>query len=207
MKLKKLALTFLMGLGLSFSTVMGYATISYIMNKVVDTSVTVGNTVQYTDGLIIELVDYEPYTLTYFELEETDTSKHYITYTYSYQILVDNMNIEVSSLSNDIIVSELTSTDTTISITFSLNQAMEYNEGDILNIQFYFEGVDYSIINMNDTSINGLLSLGFTLEEATNILAYNGTFTCLADVYINISISDAITRFQPLVNNGTIVFE
>lgn len=28
----------------------------------------------------------------------------------------------------------------------------------------------------------------------------------IADVYINIDVGDAITRFEPLVNNGTIIF-
>lgn len=207
MKFKKLVFTFLLGMGLTFTTVLGYATISYVMNKVIDQSVTVGNTVQYTDGLFVELSAYDNYTLTYLELEETSTSRHYVTYTYDYIIYLEGYGIEVSSLTDDIVVSGLTSTETTISITFSLNQEKEYNEGDILNIQFYFEAVDYSIINMNDTTINALISIGFTEREATDIIAYEGTFTQLSDVYINVDISDAITRFQPLVTNGTIVFE
>ena len=204
MKTKTIALIVLLIITISSS--FAYATITYVLDKTVQESVIVGNTVLYTDGLIIELATYDNNTLTYFTLEETNIQKHYLTYVYNYEILVDGTNIEVSSIGDDIIVSELTSTDTTISITFSLNQVKEFNEGDVLNIQFYFEVVDYSVININDTSLNGLLSLGFTELEATNILAYQGTFTNLADVYINIDVSDAITRFEPLVNNGTIIF-
>ena len=185
---------------------LAYSTINYVLNKTVSENAIVGETAVYTDGLIITLTDYDVATLTYFDIEESDTQKHYITYEYSYEILVDGYNIEVSAIGDDIVVSNLTYTDTSIAITFSLNQVKEFNVGDVLNVQFYFEAVDYSVININDTTINGLLSLGFTELEATNILAYDGIFTNLFDVYSNIDVGDALTRFEPLVNNGTIVF-
>jgi len=205
--IKKLLMGLILGMGITVTSVFGYASITYVMNKTVDQNVTVGETALYTDGLEISLASYDTYTLTYFTLDENDTSKHYITYTYNYTILVDGMDIEVSSIGNDIVVSGLTYTDTSIAITFSLNQEKEFSNGDVLNIQFYFEAVDYSVVNVNDTNIRALVSIGFTETESVDILAYNGIFTNLADIYINIDISDALTRFEPLVANGTIVFE
>jgi len=205
--IKKLLMGLILGMGITVTSVFGYASIQYILNKTVDQNVIVGETALYTEGLTIELASYDTYTLTYFTLEESNTQKHYITYTYNYTILVEGMDIEVSSIGDNIVVSGLTYTDTSIAITFSLNQEKEFSEGDVLNIQFYFEAVDYSVVNVNDTNIRALLSIGFTEIEAVNILAYNGIFTNLADMYINIDISDAITRFEPLVANGTIVFE
>ena len=204
--MKKVITILSIAIALTISSSLAYATITYVLNKTVDQNVTIGQTAQFTDALLIELTDYDTQTLTYFTLEESDTQSHYITYTYSYEILVEGYDIEVSAIGDDIVVSGLTYTDTSIAITFSLNQVKEFNNGDVLNVQFYFEAVDYSIININDTTINGLLSLGFTELEATSILAYQGTFTNLADVYINVDVSDAITRFEPLVNNGTIIF-
>ena len=205
--MKRILTTLLILAGITISSTLAYSTVTYILNKTVEQSVTVGNTVQYTEGLIIELESFEPYTLTFFDIEETDTQKHYITYVYSYTVMVSGTDIEVSNLTNDIIVTNLTYTDTTISITFSLNQELEFTAGDILNISFYFEAVEQTAVNMNDTTIDKLVSIGFTLTEATDIIAYEGIFSNLADVYINVDIADAITRFEPLVNDGTIVFE
>jgi len=136
--MKKIITALIIGIGLTATSVFGYASITYILNKTVEQSVTVGNTVQYTDGLFVELASGDSNTLTYFVVDENDTTKHYVTYIYNYTILVEGMDIEVSSLSEDIVVSGLTSTDTTISITFSLNQEKDFSNGDIVNIQFYF---------------------------------------------------------------------
>lgn len=206
MKIKKLVVAFLFGMGMTVTSVFGYASITYILDKVVDQSVTVGDTVVYTEGLLVELESYDPFTLTYFDIEETNEQKHYITYTYSYTVLVEGTDIEVSSLSDDIVVSELTSTDTTISITFSLNQEKEFSNGDILNIQFYFEAIEQVAINMNDTTIAELLSIGFTESEATEIATLSFDVYSLDELYNYIYISNITERFEPMVNNGIIVF-
>jgi len=188
------------------TTAFGYATVKFVLNKTVNQSVTVGETVKYTEGLFVELSEYDPYTLTYFEVEETDTTKHYITYTYNYQVLVDNTSIEVSSLSDDIVVSELTSTDTTISITFSLNQDKDFTSGDILNIQFYFEAVENEPININTATVEELTNIGFTISEATEIVNCTIIFTDLDNLYYNIYIVDIHTRFDSLVDSGVLTF-
>ena len=202
-----------MGMLISVSSVLGYATISYVLNKTIDTNVTVGETVKYTDGLLIELNNYEPYTLTYFELEETDTSKHYITYTYNYTVLVDNTNIEVSSLSDDIIVSELTYTESTISITFSLNQEKVFNNGDIINIEFYFEAIEESLgefttsnpININTASDTELASIGFTAPEIAEI-RNSVEFTDIYHMNQMIYVYNLLLRYEDYANKGIIVF-
>ena len=206
-KFRKLIVAFLFGMGMTVTGVLGYATVNYVMNKTVDESAIVGETAIYTDGLIIELESYDTYTLTFFELEETESSKHYITYIYNYTVLVDGMDIEVSSLSDDIVVSNLTPTETTISITFSLNQEKEFNNGDILNIQFYFEAVAKTAININTATEEELSSVGFTVSEAGEIVALGYNVASLDELYSYVYIADITTRFEALVNDGIIVFE
>lgn len=214
--MKKLLSAFIVGLLMSTTAVLGYATISYVLNKIVDQSVTVGNTVKYTDGLIIELINYDPYTLTYFELDETESTKHYVTYTYSYQILVENMNMEVSSLSNDIVVSEFVVTESTIAITFSLNQEKVFTEGDIINIEFYFEGVEPSLgsftpsnpININTATAEQLYEIGLTDIEVQRTIDMKALYTYnnLNEWAIYIEVSGFVARYQEYVDSGIIVF-
>lgn len=207
MKRKRILTILTLVLSFTITSSLAFATVTYIMNKTVDESVIVGDTAVYSDGLIIELATYDNHTLTFYELDETETMKHSITYVYNYEILVPGMNIEVSSLSNDITVTELTYTDMTISITFSLNQEMEFNEGDIINVQFYFEAVEQTAININDTTIEELLSVGFSESEAAEIVALEIHISSLIELYYNVYIIDYITRFQPLIDDGSIVFE
>ena len=194
MKKRKLISALIIGMIFTATSVLGYATVSYVLDKTVDTSATVGETVVYADGLIIELASFDPYTLTYFEIDETDTSKHYITYIYNYTILVEGMNIEVSSLSNDIIVSEISNDATTISITFSLNQEQTFNNGDIVNIQFYFEAVEEYVININTATDVELLGLLFSEYEIAiyhsviasgNFLDYDDFITRMGIIGLN----------------------
>ena len=213
--MKKLLLTFLFGMGMTLTAVAGYSTITYVLNKTVNQSVTVGQTILYTDGLIIKLESYEPYTLTYFDLEETESSKHYVTYVYTYEILVEGNNIEVSSLSDDITVTNFTSTDTTISITFSLNQEREFTEGDIINIQFYFEGVGLSLagyttnnpLNINTATESELLAIGLNQAEANEILSCSTPFTDLNNMNYMIYVANLIDRYTEYAELGIIVFE
>ena len=206
MKGKRLTTLLLLGLSLTIASSFAYATVSYIMNKTISENVTVGETAIYTDGLIIELASYDNYQLTFLELDETETSKHFITYVYNYTVLVEGMNIEVSSLSSDITVTELAYTDTTISITFSLNQEMEYTSGDVINVQFYFEAVEQTAVNINTATIEELVSVGFTESEATEIVTLSYTVYSLDELYSYIYIADIHIRFDSLVNDGLIVF-
>jgi flagellar basal body-associated protein FliL len=203
----KLVLTIL-GILIGVTAVSAGATISYVYNKQVNQSVTVGETVKYTDGIIIELIDYDPYTLTYLELEETDTQKHYVTYTYSYEFVDSELDILVSSLSDDIEVTNLSSTDTTISITFMLNQDKTFTKGEVLNIEFYFEGITPPEWdgNINSATIEQLESVGFTNAEAIEIYDCDIVFTDLDDLYNYIYISEIHTRFDDKVAEGYITF-
>jgi DNA uptake protein ComE-like DNA-binding protein len=207
MNRKRLLTILTLVLSFTITSSLAFATVTYVMNKTVDESVIVGDTAVYSDGLIVELATYDNHTLTFYELAETETMKHSITYTYNYTILVDGMSIEVSSLSNDITVTELTYTDTTISITFSLNQEMEFESGSILAVQFYFEAVESTAININTATIDELLSIGFSESEAAEIVALEIHISSLIELYYNVYIIDYITRFQPLVDDGSIVFE
>ena len=205
--MKKILTILTIGLALTIASSFAYATVSYVMNKTISQSVTVGNTAVYTDGITIELATLDSNTLTFFEIDESETMKHYITYTYNYEILVSGMNIEVSSLSNDIVVSELIYTDTTIAITFSLNQENEYVSGSIIHVQFYFEAVEKTPVNINTATMEELLSVGFTEVEATEIVALTYNVTSLDELYNYIYIADIHTRFDQLVIDGIIVFE
>jgi len=218
--MKKIISAFIVGILLVTTSVAGYATISFVLNKVIDSSATVGDTVIYTDGLIIELQSYDNHTLTYFEIEETDTSRHYITYIYSYEILVEGMDINVSSLSNDIIVTNISNDASTISITFSLNQEHEFNNGDVLNIQFYFEAVEAveqsfagftasNPININTATKDQLMEIGLSdFEASMTIEARNVyTLTSVSDWEAKTSLSGFVSSYQQYADIGIIVFE
>ena len=206
MKRNKLLTILVLALSFTITSSLAYATVTYVMNKTISQDVVVGNTAVYTDGIIVELAILDSNTLTFFEIDESETMKHYITYTYSYEILVSGMDIEVSSLSNDIVVSELVATETTIAITFSLNQENSYSEGDVINVQFYFEAVERVGININTATMEELVSVGFTEAEATEIVVLTYNVTSLDELYNYIYIADIHTRFDQLVIDGIIVF-
>lgn len=215
--MKKLVLTFLLGMGMVFTTVLGYAAINYILNKTITETITVGDTIQYSDGIIIELSDYDDYNLIYLDLDETDTSKHYLTYIYDYTILVENMALEVSSLSDEIIINCIEIDETQVAITFSLNNELEFNSGDILNIQFYFEAVEISLgsfnasnpININNATNDQLIDIGLTsFEVSMTIDARNVyTLTSVSDWETRTSLSGIVLRYQEYEDLGIIVFE
>ena len=212
--IKKLVLAFILGLGITVTSVFGYATVTYILNKTVEQSITVGDTVQYTDGLLIELDTYDPYTLTYLVVDETDTTKHEVTYTYNYTVLTAIDSIEASSLTDDIIVINLIYTDTQILITFSLNQEKDFTSGDIVNIQFYFEAIEQSLggftatnpLNINTATETELLAIGFTTAEAYEILSCSTPFTDIDNMNYMIYIADLIARYGEYAELGIIVF-
>jgi len=216
MKIKKLVTTFILGMGMTFTGVLGYASVSYVLNKTVEENVTVGETAVYTEGIIVELIEYDQHTLTFLELGETDTSKHYLTYTYSYDILVEGMDIEVSSLSTDIEVTGLTYTETTISITFSLNQELEFNEGDIINVQFYFEATQPSLggftasnpLDINTATHDDLVLIGLSEIEIQRTLdkLELETFSNANEWAIKIEVAGFLARYSEYEDLGIIVF-
>jgi len=206
-KIKKILLSILFGALITSTTVFGYASVKYVLNKTVEQEVIVGDTTVYTEGLFVELDSYDNYTLTFFEINETDTQKHYLTYVYNYEVLVDNVDIEVSIVGNDIVVSEMTSTSTQITITFSLNQEKEFNDGDRVNIQFYFEAVEQGAVNINTAKYDELIRLGFTDTESLEIQSLEHTVSSLDELYNYIYIANIHVRFDHLVTDSIIVFE
>ena len=217
MSRKKLVTILVLLLAITMTGTFAYASITYVLNKTVDQNVTVGETALYTDGLLIELSSYDNYTLTFFDLEETDTSKHYLTYVYTYTILVDGKDIEVSSLSDDIVVTEFVTTDTTIAITFSLNQEKEFNSGDTINVQFYFEATEPSLgiftatnpLNINTATAEELESIGLSELEIQRTLGQLilSDFTCANNWAIRIEVSGFLQRYEEYEIAGIIVFE
>lgn len=209
---------FIVGLLISITAVSAGVTISLVYNKTVEGNVSVGETVKYSDGLIIELIDYDTYTLTYLELDETSNQKHYVTYTYSYEFIDAEFDINVSSLSDDIVIINLDSDDSTISITFMMNQDKTYNEGDLLHIEFYFEGVEqiewygYTVdnpININTATQQELEAIGFTTLEAYNtVQARSGSasYDGLNNLGYRIGSYDMEERYQQYVDDGYIIF-
>ena len=215
--MKKVILTFLLGMALTFSTVLGYSTIKYVMNKTVEENVTVGETVKTDDGVIISLIEYDDYSLTYFDLDETSTQRHYLTYTYSYEIVTPGMELSVSSLSDDIEISSIDYDSSTVSITFSLNQTKTFNKGDVLHIKFYFEAIEISLgvftasnpLNINDATKEELMSIGLSSYEAAvtldTVCVY--TLTSVIDWDTRSSMNVFASRYQYYEDLGIIVFE
>jgi len=212
--IKKLVLAFILGTGVTVTSIFGYASITYVLNKTVDQSVTIGETVQYTDGLFVELDTYDPYTLTYLVVEETNTTKHEVTYVYNYTVLTAIDSIEVSSLTDDIVVNNLVYTDTTISITFGLNQEHDFTNGDVVNLQFYFEAIEQSLgvytasnpLDINTATSEELASIGFTTNEINEILTCSIPFTDIDNMNYMIYIADLIARYGEYAELGIIVF-
>ena len=97
------------------------------------------------------------------------------------------------------------SDESTISITFKLNQDKTFNDGDILSILFYFDGVEPSV-NINEASVEELESVGFTNSEAIEINGCSVVFTNLDDLYDYIYINDIHNRFDDMIANGLITF-
>lgn len=203
--MKKLYTVLLAILLISSTSVGAYAINQWIMNVTKQESITIGNTIQASDGLIVTLNSADMHTLTYNTITETDTNKHTLTYIYDYTILLDGYNVQVSSLSDDIVI-EVIEINEQISITFSLNQNNDYNEGDIITIQFYFELVE-SALNINTASYDELIAIGFDDREATEIVGLSFNVYSLEELTSNIYIISPETKLQPLIDSGEVVFK
>ena len=217
--MKKVIGAIVVGILITVIGVSAGVIITYTLNKTVTQSSIIGSTVQYNEGIIVTLNTADTNTLTYMDADETETSKHYLTYIYDYQVLVDGLDIVVSSIGDDIVITGIESTDTTVAITFMLNQVIDWNEGDMVNIQFYFEAVERVVevleplglftvdnpLDMNNTSLAELESVGFSGLEALGISKIY-SHTNLQDVQDVTSSTDIIERYQEYVDAGIIVF-
>lgn len=207
-----LAVLSLIGTSVTFA----YAYVEYNLTFETEHGVTVGNTIKTVDGLEITLNAYDNNTLTFFELEETNTEKHYLTYVYDYNIIASGLyDIVVSSMNDDIVIDNVEITNV-VTITFSLNQTKTYNEGDTLNIGFVFELVEQTLgnytqdnpLNINNTTDVALYDvLNITAVQAYNIVK-NNDYVSLQDVFErNTLSSDFVDSYQSYVDSGIIVFE
>jgi hypothetical protein len=180
-----------------------YVQTQYNLSTQVEETVSIGNTTITEDGIAVNLVSYDNYNLTYFDITETSTDKHYLTYSYDYTVIA-GYDVNVRSATDDIVITNVIYGDT-IDITFSLNQTKDFNEGDMVSIQFVFELVQG--ININTATYEQLIALGFDDREATEIAGFNTDIYSLDELYNYIYIADIHARFDQYVNDGTIVFE
>jgi len=205
MNKRKLITATILGMMMTLASVSGYVTVKYVMNQTIEQQVTVGDTVLTEEGLEVTINTVDTNSLTYHILPQTETSKWYITYTYDYEIYLEGYEINVVSLTDDIKINEIVYGET-IAITFQLNQDSDFESGDVITIKFLFELVEVITNDINKMTEQQLIEIGFTETEALSVVTYEGTFNNLADVYINVDVFDALTRFEHLVNDGTIVF-
>ena len=214
--MKKLVMSFILGMMIVGTTVMGYGTITYIMEKTISHEVTVGTTDIIEDGLLVTLATYDDYELTFHSIAETATEKHYITYTYNYDILVQGYDITVSSITDDIIIDSIVYGET-IDITFGLNQEKTFTTGQVITIQFHFELTQITLgiysasnpINFNTTTQEELESIGLNSYQAGRVIEVGALFQ-----YISLEHVDELTGLNTFVVNyqyyediGIIVFE
>ena len=160
---------------ISTTSVAGYAGVRYLLTTTDTQTVTVGQTDMVIDGLEVSLVSKDDYSLTYFDLPETDTSKHYITYVYDYNIIADGAyKVEVTS---NLVTSVVD--DGQLHITVSLHQDEVYSEGDVLDVVFEFSLVEVTLneytqsnpLNINDvTDRNVLMGIGFTEQQSDDTI-------------------------------------
>src|SRR6056297_1368219 len=210
MKKLIIILTFI---GLSFTTVLGYATIQYIKHKEINEQVTVGSTIEEVDGINVWVVDKEQGTLTYSSVDETDTNKHELTYEYGYEILIPNSYVEVSVVSNDIEIVDVEYGDT-VSITFKLNEDSDVDEGDVLDVRFVFEVIEIELggftatnpININEASIEDLEVIGLNSVEIQNIQSYLQPITNAVEFAIAAGSSGFQQEYEEYVDMGIIIF-
>ena len=217
MKKTKTILLIILALIITSGT-FAYATVEYTKSTTTSHNVTVGNTTKTVDGLTLELLSYDNSTLTYFELEETLTEKHYLTYSYTYDIVAyGDFYVQVDSLSSDIVLNAVTCQNSVCDVTFSLNQELTLNEGDTINVLFQFSLVEietlgnYNVdnpLNINNvTDVDLYATLDISAVEAYNIVK-NNDYTSLQDVMDRVNVSiDLVDLYQHYVDKGVITFE
>jgi len=190
-------------------TTLAY-TIYYTKTVQVNENVGVGNTVKAVDGLNITLLSKEQGNLTYYALEETTTDKHTLTYVYDYEILAGVYDIQVTSDTVDIV--NYTISDV-ITIEFGLLQHIEYNEGDMIDISFTFDLIEYSVNNpfvIEQASVKQLTNFFPTLttEKAQEIYNVQQDIISLTNYYAYTSLKDGdLNDYYTYELQGIIVFE
>ena len=211
-RLKKLLILLLI---LTIPTTFAYATVQYLKHTSVTEQISIGNTVKTENGLVVTLNQAEQGNLTFNELLETDTDKHTLTYIYDYEIMLQGTyEIRVSTTSNDIEIINVVVTDV-ISIEFGLNQVNEYVEGQIIDVEFYFELVESlagytsdNPIDINSATEQELLDIGFTSTEATRTASQTSvrSYTSLQELETDIQVTGLVDKYQSYVDSGIIVF-
>ena len=212
---KKVYLLFIFAILVTSGT-LAY-TINYLMNTTVQHNVEIGNTIKTVDGLTVTLLNAEQGNLTYYEIDETTTDKHTLTYTYEYEILNRVYNIVVSSLNNNIEIVTYNIGEY-ITIEFALNQDIEFTQGEVIEIEFLFELVEelyfglFSVnnpFNPNTATEEDMIALGMNSVaiERTITKRELSPFDNLLQWAIATGTAGFEQEYQPYVDMGIIVFE
>jgi DNA uptake protein ComE-like DNA-binding protein len=200
------------------SSTLAYATIQYSKQTTIEHEVTIGNTIETVDGLIITPYNLEQGNLIFLSQEETTTDKHELTYIYDYTIVEGIYNIQVTSLTQDIVITSYTVGDR-ISITFQLNQEMDFVSGSTLQVGFLFELVDVKTISdytradpfyINQANYYEMVGVVINETLARQIIderELNGYFTSVQDVDYRLGTMTFADRFNDAEVNGIISFE
>ena len=218
MKVGKISLTatlIILTLSLALGAVLAY-TINYNKSTQVQEQVVIGNTVKTVDGLLVGLKSKESGNLTYYALDETETDKHTLTYTYDYTIVNGVYDIVVTSLSNDVVIVNYNVTDV-IEIEIALDQDKDFVKDQVLNIIFLFELKDITLagfspnnqLNINNATQQELESIGLTTVYATRTISSASvmTFTSLEQWANEIQAPSIRELLQRYVDAGVIIFE
>ena len=206
---KRLTTILVLATLLTTTGVFGYAVVTYIMERTTTHTVYVGNTVISEDGLNVTLATADEYNLTYFEVAETDTDKHYLTYTFNYEITLSGYKV-----TDDIVIDSVTYGDV-ITIVFCLNQEKDFTTGQELLIQFHFTLEQVALgqyttdnpLDINTATQAQLEAIGFTTNEASNtIYARSNGFTDLDNLAYRIGAQTLLERYGEYAEYGVIVF-
>lgn len=202
-------------LAMTFTSVLGYSVVQYILSREVEETVTVGNTTISEYGIELNLLNYDDYNLTYLDVPEDENNKHYLTYEYGYETKIAYTDIIVTS-NDDIVIQDLIVGDTII-ITFSLNQEKDFTEGDVVSIIFTFELIELSLggytpsnpLNINEATEEELLSIGlsevavhYTLQETSQ-----QPITDVTDWALRIGSAGFVDRYSQYTEANILIFE
>jgi len=211
--LKKLTLIILLSL-ITFTSVSAYAITQYITTRQVNEQATIGNTIQYEQGIEILNVTRESGNLTYYTILEDSENKHTLTYTYEYSII---QGYELSVTSSNVVILSTQDNGTSIDIEFGLKQENSYTQGDVLDITFNFTLEEITLgaytasnpLNVNTATKAELESIGFSSFEAAMTVDVTNVYTVTS--FINLEsltgISGLDNRYKYYVELGIIIFE
>ena len=193
------------------SSTFAYATIQYNKQVTTQHEVSVGNTVKTLNGLIVTEYHLEQGNLTFLELDGT----HYLTYTYDYEILAGTYDIAVSSITDDVVITDVEIGER-IAITFMLNQEKTFVSGELLAVEFLFELVEYTTEHpfmIKQASEKQLQNYFQDISPSAITEMYNAiqnyTLTSLTNFYAYTSLSDGDLNhyYQDETYTKKLVFE